>query len=77
MLCTVPDRALHMQESGHNSANDIISLDEYREHLFRLTDMARGDRSTRVFLATDDPAAEDDLRGSFVEGEPWPLQQDS
>ena len=59
-----------LQESGHTSANDIIPLDAYRDHLFRLTDMARGDASTRVFLATDDPEAEADLRSSFAEGVP-------
>ena len=33
-------------------------------------DMAQGDIPTRVLLASDDPAAEADIKGAFVDGAP-------
>ena len=47
-------------------------MDDYRDSLAKLLDMARGDVVTRIFLATDDPAAEAALRATFVNGLPLP-----
>ena len=59
---------MFVQAAGADRASDVIPLEWYKAELYRLMDMAQGDIPTRVFLATDDPSAEAEITGAFVDG---------
>ena len=59
---------MFVQAAGADRASDVIPLEWYKAELYRLMDMAEGDIPTRVLLATDDPTAEAEVRGAFVDG---------
>ena len=57
-----------LQVEGWPSVTSLIPLDAYKDILHLLLNLTRGDRETRVFLATDDTTADANIRSSFAQG---------
>ena len=55
-------------QSGRQNATGLIQVSQYIDTLKSLMQLASVDRQTRIFVATDDPAAEKEVSGSFPEG---------
>lgn len=51
------------------NATQLIHMSQYINPLKSLLTLASVDRQTRIFIATDDPAAEKEITASFSEGE--------
>lgn len=57
-----------MQTGVPTNAGSLIHLSNYTDRLKELRDAGAPDKQVRIFVASDDPSAEDEVAGSFPEG---------